>query len=190
MPAARTKESEGKIAGIGDAAVKARTGRSWSQWCKVLDAAGAAGWTHKAIAAHLYEELKVPRWWSQMVAVGYEQARGLREKHQTPRGYQASVSRTIAAPLGVLYDAWKDEKARAAWLGRQPLTIRKATPRKYLRITWDVGKTNVEVNFYAKGRGKSQLAVQHSKLSKAADVARMKDCWSRALGKLKERLEG
>ncbi len=84
-----------KVAGIGDAAVQAKTGKTWAQWCQVLDRAGARKMNHTAIATYLYDELGVPGWWCQMVAVGYEQARGLREKHQTPTGYEISVSKTL-----------------------------------------------------------------------------------------------
>ena len=184
----RTSSSR-RVAGIGDEAVKAKTGKTWAQWLKALDAGGAKKMSHREIAAHLHRQHKLSGWWSQMVTVGYEQARGRREQYQTPSGYQAHASKTVNAPLAALFEAWADERERAGWLGQHPLTIRKATPRKSMRITWEDGSTSVEVNFYARGKSKSQVALEHRKLSSAADVSRMKAFWSKALDALKSRLE-
>ena len=93
---------------ISDEAVAAKTGKSWSEWFKLLDRAGAKKMTHQQIAAHLDEHCGVGPWWTQMVAVNYEQARGLRDKHQKPEGFEISVSRTIAAPVGKALKAWTD----------------------------------------------------------------------------------
>ena len=97
---------------VSDQAVQAKTGKNWKQWFAILDKAGARKMSHKEIAAYLYEEQRCPGWWSQMVAVGYEQARGLREKHETPAGYQISRSKTLAVSLRTLFAAWSDEKKR------------------------------------------------------------------------------
>jgi uncharacterized protein YndB with AHSA1/START domain len=183
------KSASGKrTAGIGDEAVARATGKTWAQWLKVLDAAGARKMAHRDIATLLNKKHKVSGWWSQMVTVGYEQARGLRAVHQKASGFSASASKTVDAPFARLYKAWADQKARAAWLGRHSLTIRKATPNKSLRITWGDG-TNVDVNFYAKGAAKSQVAVEHDKLPNAAAVSKSKALWGKALASLKARLE-
>ena len=121
-----------------------------------------------------------------MVTVGYEQARGLRQKHEKPNGYEISGSKTIEVPVTKAFAAWEDEKLRRKWLKDAGFTIRKATPQKSMRITWVDGKTSVEVNFYAKGEAKSQVAVQHSKLADARQAKRMKKYWGEQLEKLKE----
>jgi len=61
---------------LSDAAVQAKTGKTWQEWFAVLDAAGARAMDHKTSAAYLYKQLRLPDWWAQMVTVGYEQARG------------------------------------------------------------------------------------------------------------------
>jgi hypothetical protein len=71
-----------KTAGISSAAVKKATGKDWKQWFTLLDKAGARKMPHKDIACLVYEKHQVSGWWAQMVTVGYEQARGLRQKHQ------------------------------------------------------------------------------------------------------------
>jgi uncharacterized protein YndB with AHSA1/START domain len=173
---------------ISDEAVESKTGKTWIRWFKHLDAAGAKKMSHQDIVAHLSEKHAVGPWWRQMVAVTYEQARGLRDKHEKPEGYEISVSRTIEAPVGKAFEAWTDEKTRQKWLPVN-LTIRKATTNKSLRISWEDGKTSVAVAFLPKGPGKSQAVAQHSKLPDAKGAAKMKKFWSQALDRLKEVLE-
>jgi hypothetical protein len=72
-------------AGMSDGSVRKRTGRAWAEWVRVLDAAGAAQKPHREIAAYV-SSLGTPGWWSQMVTVGYERIRGLREKGQRRSG--------------------------------------------------------------------------------------------------------
>lgn len=176
---------------ISDAAVTARTGRSWSEWFRILDAAGAQDMSHKEIASFLYEKKKVPGWWNQMVANCYEQQRGLRQKHQTPTGYyEISVSKVIEAPTSTLYKSWKDEKVRESWLPQQAIVIRKATPNRSLRITWSDRKTSLSVDFYEKGQSKGQVVVQHLKLKDPSAAEKMKKYWIKMLAKLKSELEG
>src|SRR5262245_32830836 len=186
----KTAAAPKKAAGVSDAAVQAKTGKTWAEWFALLDKAGADQWPHKQIAAHLYDNLGCSGWWSQMVAVGYEQERGLREKHERPDGYQVSRSKTLAADVSAAYHAWFDKRQRKRWLADPDLTIRKATTDKSLRITWIDGATSVEVVFYPKGEGKCQVTVQHNKLADAAAGERMKTYWGEQLERLKGVLEG
>ena len=50
-----------------DEAVKAKTGRIWAEWFKILDKVGAKDWPHKEISVFLHEKQNVPSWWAQMV---------------------------------------------------------------------------------------------------------------------------
>ena len=174
---------------MSDAAVRAKTGKGWREWFAILDAAGARKMNHKEIAAYLYERQECPGWWNQMVAVAYEQARGMREKHRKPGGYEISVSRTIAVPVAPLYKAWQDEKIRSRWLPKTPIVIHKATARKSMRITWTDDKKSVDVNFYPQGNTKSQIVVQQGKLPDAGAATRTKIYWARTLDRLREILE-
>lgn len=181
------KVNSAKTAGISDDAVLKATGRSWSQWGKLLDADGCRTLSHKEIAEIVHEKHGVGSWWSQMVTVGYEQLRGLRKPHETSRGWQAGVSRTINVPIARLFGAWADPAARKKWLGSKKITVRKATMNKSMRISF-ADETSIEVNFYAKGAGKSQVALQQNKLKSAKEVAASKKFWSSAMDKLKKQL--
>lgn len=178
-----------KMAGIGDDAVAAATGKNWKQWLWVLDKAGAKNMTHKEIVAEVRDRHGIGPWWQQMVTVGYEQARGLRQKHELADGYKISRSKTVGVSLSQLYAAWHDAKLRDRWLNEGPLVIRKATRNKSMRITWCDKKTSVEVNFYAKGSAKAQVAVEHNKLPDAKRGEQMKKFWGKTLDRLKKSVE-
>ena len=171
---------------MSDEAVKAKTGKNWSEWFKLLDKAGAKKMNHREIVA-IVNKHGAGSWWQQMVTVTYEQARGLRALHEKPEGYEISVSRTIDAPIAKAYKAWTDEKIRKKWLPAN-LTIRKATLNKSIRISWEDGQTSLSVGFYPKG-DKCQVAAQHAKLPNDKTAAKMKKYWADALDRLKEILE-
>ena len=173
---------------ISDEAVKEKTGKDWSEWFAILDAAGAQAMAHKQIVAYLVENHDIGAWWQQMVTVTYEQARSLRQKHEMPSGYQISRSRTITAPVERVYAAWLDSVQRARWLTDSEFTIRKATSNRTLRITWVDGKTNLDVSFTAKYPEKTQITVQHDKLPSSEDAERMKVYWADALESLEKYL--
>ncbi len=174
---------------VSDEAVKAKTGHDWTEWLDILDGAGAKDMTHKEIVAILVEKHAVPDWWCQMVTVGYEQERGLREKYQKTDGYQGSASKVIARPISVVYNAWIDESIRKVWFGEQEIQIKKATPDRSIRITWLENQSSVDVAFYPKGDEKSQVNINHGKLTDQEEVNRIREYWLAALVRLKNLLE-
>jgi hypothetical protein len=95
----------------------------------------------------------------------------------------------LGVPLPVLFGAWAGEGKRAAWLDQAGLAVRKATPDKSLRIALNDG-SGLDVNLYAKGEGKSQVAIQHSKRPDAEAAALLKTFQGSALGCLEAFLEG
>jgi len=185
---ARKRVAARRLAGVGNEAVLKATGRTWDEWLKVLDRAGAKAMPHKDIALMLSRKFSVPNWWSQMVTVGYEQAKGLRKPHQQPSGYAANASRTMRAALDRLFHAWHDPETRARWLP-EPIEVKRATAGKSMRIKWTRNGSNVDVGFTAKGPGKSVVAISHGKLASAAEVARQKAFWKDALSRLEAMFE-
>lgn len=174
---------------MSDDAVQAKTGKNWSQWFAILDEAGAKKMSHQEIVKLLNSKHDVGPWWQQMVTVTYEQARGLRQKHEKPSGYEISVSRTVNAPLASVYKKVANEKTRSLWLSEGGVTIKKSTLNKSMRMTWKDGKTSLQISFLGKGDGKSQVVVQHSKLPDAKAAAKMKSYWGKALDRLREVVE-
>lgn len=180
----------GKTAGdyspsMSDEAVKAKTGMDWYGWFKLLDKEEAAKLTHTEIANLLYDKHKVPGWWCQMVTVEYERARGLREKHEQAEGFSISASKTIAAPLSKLFAATANDATRKKWFPDASFKPSSQTKDKYFRGPWKDG-ARLEINFYSKGAGKSQIAVQVNKLAKKSDVEKERASWKKALEKLEK----
>ena len=92
-------------------------------------------------------------------------------------------------PLANLYKEVANEKSRSRWLSEDGLEVRKATANKSLRLIWKDGNSSLEISFYPKGDGKSQVVVQHGKLPDAKAAANMKTFWGKALDQLRETLE-
>jgi hypothetical protein len=99
-----------------------------------------------------------------------------------PNAYQVGGSKTVAVPVERLYAAWTDEALRRRWLPDAALVVRKATPYRSLRVTWSDG-SSLDVLFYAKGEGKSQVAVDHRKLPDSA-IEPIKAYWKERLAAL------
>jgi hypothetical protein len=170
------------LAGMSDASVAKRTGRTWAQWVRALDAVQALKKTHREIVDYV-SSLGTPGWWSQMVTVGYERIRGLRDRGQRRGGgYEATKSRTFAVPVGRLFDAFAKARIRRRWLVPK-VTLRHSTPLKYIRMAWDDG-TPVQVGFLSKGPAKSSVAIAHQKLPDRSAADAMKRAWSERFDRL------
>jgi hypothetical protein len=171
-----------QVAGMSDASVRKKSGRTWAQWVRALDAARASEKPHREIAEYV-SSLGTPDWWSQMVTVGYERIRGLRDRGQRRGGgYEATKSRTFNVPVEKLFNAFSNARTRRRWLPLK-ITVRSATPRKYMRLTWEDGAP-VQVGFTSKGAGKSAVAVAHQKLPNRSAADAIKKLWSEHFDRL------
>ncbi len=176
-----------ELAGTSDASVEKKTGRTWKEWVRVLDRAGAAKLAHPQIATLLHEEHGLPGWWAQTVTVGYERIRGLREKGQQRDGtFEVNKSKVYPVPLEEL---WKGFCRCKVWLDGATLRISKATKYKSMRMRWSDG-TPVEAGFQAKGPGKSQLTLGHRKIASRAEAERLRTFWGGRLVALGALLAG
>jgi hypothetical protein len=181
QPPAEAPPDYAATARLSDASVKKATGSDWSQWVSLLDDAGGQKMSHPELVAHLREEYKTPGWWTQMLAVGYERIRGLRAHGQQRSGdWSVTKSKTIAASLAKVYAAFSNARRRAAWLAGAKITVRGATPNKSMRLRWEDGSP-IDVGFLAKGTGKSQVAIEHRKLSSKAEADRLRAFWGERL---------
>ena len=176
------------LAGMSDAKVAAKTGRTWREWVSLLDADGAAAMRHRDIAALVRSRHGVGDWWAQTVTVGYERIKGLREIGQRRSGeYEAGKTKTFGVPVGVLFDAWAIRAKRRRWLDGVDPKVRTATKPKSIRLQWPDG-TIVVVGFTAKGRARSTMAIQHTKLPDRSAADQMKRYWTERVGALDELL--
>lgn len=175
--------------GTSSAATEKATGKPWAEWMALLDEAGGREMNHKQIVHYLATHHRIPEWWLQQVAVGYEKSRRLRVDYQMVDGFQISRSRTLTAPAERVYDAWIDPQMRSGWLPGVDLAIRKATPHKSIRFNWSDG-SRLEVRLTPKGDNKTAITVQQDKLADAATAEEMKAYWLAALARLQQLLEG
>ena len=173
---------------VSDTAVKAKTGRTWAQWCTILDRAKAQSMSHREVVTLLHEKFGVAEWWQQMVTVGYERARGRRAVNQTSQGFATSVSRTIASSAARAHRAWTDAPLRAAWLPGQRFAVRTASPGKTIRLTWP-DETKVEVRITPRTASKCVVEVTHTGLAGTAAVRGAKSFWGARLDALRDVLE-
>ncbi len=180
---------EGWNPSMSDAAVKAKTGRGWMGWFIILNRANANAMPHQEVASLLHTKYDVPGWWAQMITVEYERARGGRKKHEKADGFSVSMSKTVNARLAELYAATADDKMRARWFPKGAFSVSSQTKDKYVRGPWGKDGARLEIGFYAKGEGKSQIVVQANKLANEADVEKERAAWKRALEKLTELLK-
>lgn len=172
-----------ELAGMADATIKSRTGRSWSEWVRALDADNAAALPHREIAQLVRRKHGAGDWWAQSVTVGYERITGLRERGQRRGGaFDASKSKTFSHAPVVVFRAWSDAATRRKWLGVEA-SVRTATAPKTIRLTWPDG-TIVIGYLTPKGPGKTQLAVTHTKLATKAAADAMKSEWAARLSAL------
>ena len=54
---------------VADESVLERTGRSWTEWFELLDAAGSRGMSHQEIVALVARRYALDPWWQQAVTV-------------------------------------------------------------------------------------------------------------------------
>jgi len=179
-PAGPSPAEYATLAGMSDAVVKEKTGRTWEEWVRTLDQHNVAALPHRDIAILVHETYKVREWWTQTVAVGYERIKGLRARGQRRNGtYEANKSRTFDVPVTTLFNAWVDPTIRRRWLGVD-VKVRTATAPKSVRLAW-TDSSIIAVGFVAKGASKSQVALAHVKLPDREAVDRTKQYWAERL---------
>jgi len=178
-------------ANISDEAVQKATGKVWEEWLQLIDEAGGRQMDHKQIVAYLGKsQPELSDWWQQMVTVTYEQARGLRQKHEKPGGFEVSRSKTINADAAKLIHAFTDEQTRRQWLPEENVTVRETSPGKALWMDWSDGVSRANGRFYPKSNNKCQVTIQHTKLPDAETAEAMKAYWEEKLTALASFVEG
>ncbi len=169
--------------GMSDESMQRGSGKTWDEWFVILDGWSATAQTHKAIADYLCREQAVSGWWAQSITVGYERARGMRDKHQRPNGYSVNASKTVAVPVSKLFAALTDEALRDRWL--EPGTLRLRSSKSDRAASFDAADgTRLAAFITDKGAAKSSVALQHDKLADADAVETWRAFWKPRLARL------
>jgi hypothetical protein len=170
--------------------VERATGRDRDGWFKVLDAWGAVGRSYREISDWLIGEHGLSRWWAQKLIVEYEQERGVRRPGVRRNGtFEVSASRTVAVPLGRVFDAFVNTRKRKRWLTDAAMSLSDSRPGRSARFLWEDGSTRVTVSFLDKGSSKSTVTVSHDRITAAKQAQREKARWKERLVELKSYLE-
>lgn len=172
-----------------DEKISEATGRNWEAWLSLLDQWGARERKHGETVGFLLAEHAVAGWWAQTIATGYERARGMRLTHQQPDGFTIYASKTVGVPIGVLYDAFANERTRGQWLTDGSMSLRTSRPGLVARFDWGDGPTRVNVTFEGKGPTESTVAVAHERLADPETAETAKASWKERLAALKSFLE-
>lgn len=173
----------------GDAAVRAATGHGWQEWLRLVEASELALAAERPAHGEIRAVVQrlaptLDDWWAQMVAVGYERARGLRAMHQTSRGeFQATAAKTFAAPAFAAFAAWADEALRRRWLDAPGLEVTRVNPGRNIRARWPDGAL-LDIRFTDKGPVRCQVVVETVKLTDAEAVAAAKTFWQAQFSRL------
>ncbi|OGT58415.1 MAG: hypothetical protein A3E01_19500 [Gammaproteobacteria bacterium RIFCSPHIGHO2_12_FULL_63_22] len=194
---------------VDDATAKADTGKTLSEWFKVLDSFGGPAKGRREIGSHLNDTYKLDPWWSTTLNIEYEAAHKLIEKDGKPKGYMICATKTIKATPEQCYAAFASASALDAWLGPKNkldmkeggllenadgnrATIRKFNPGKTIRMTWQQADaatdTPVEVKFQPSG-AKTTVMVMHDRLQGREQADGLRRAWGGALDALKAVLE-
>jgi hypothetical protein len=175
---------------ISDASIVKATGRGLDHWFAVLDRFDAVAKGHTASAAHLNEDHGVRGWYSQMITVQYERARGKRSRNQSCAGdFQVGVSKTVDAAVHEVIEAVRDGR----WLEGVDPELARAFPKpatlvmrgeKYARLRYKWDGTAIEIRVTPK-KGGSTIVADNTKLADAAQVERRRAQWRGALAALR-----
>lgn len=195
-----------KFSGVSGEAVEKATGRDWDSWLAFLDKLGAGSMNHKEIVALVAGPGGLSNgWWQQSVAVGYEQARGLRVVGQTSgAGYQVGVQKTLPVPAERAWKLLIEGPGRDIWLGKVECLelrkgeqyhtgedawgeIRSALPGQRIRLTWrraDMEQAST-LQLYLTGSGnKTSVKFHQEQLSSLEERERMREHWREVLERL------
>lgn len=193
-----------------DAAAKSATGKPLSAWYAELDALGGVSAGRRELVNHVYAATDKDEWWATTIVVEYEKARGAAEKDGRPKGYSICSTKTITAPLATVFAAFGDAKSLDAWLGPDSkvaftdggalsngdgnrATFTRIRTDKDLRLDWQAEGlapgTQVEVLFADKGKGKTGITLNHTRIQSRRDADALRAGWASALDALKTHLE-
>lgn len=172
---ARPRASEPEMS---DAAIQAGTGRTWDEWCNLIDARlgpDPAARTHRALVQVAQAE-GLDSWWAQGVAVSYERIAGLRLPGQRADGsFEVSATRTVRLAVD-LRALLLDDDGRRELFGGLESTMRSRPTSKSLRIGLPEGSLLVTLTSLPDGR--TRVNVAHGGLPTQQDAARWKDFWA------------
>jgi uncharacterized protein YndB with AHSA1/START domain len=195
---------------VSNEAAKAATGKTLDQWFAELDKLDGLKLGRRAINNQLYER-KLDPWWCTTIAVEYEKHHDARKKDGLYEGYFICSTKTIAAPVADVFAAWSSGEMLSKWFGASTrgeakdggtyenkdgdkgafLRVRK---NKDIRLTLEnpafSAPIQIDAQFQDKGKGKTGLMVNLTRIQTRAEADGLRAAWAEALDRLKAVCEG
>ena len=197
-----------QLNGMSHEAVARATGRDWNDWLQFLDGLGAENLNHKEIVALIAGPgQQSSGWWQQSVAIGYEQARGLRVVGQTSEGgFQIGVQKTLPLPAETAWSLLTEGPGRAVWLGTVDSLeftrgeryqtdegawgeVRSVAAGQRVRLTWhspELASPSTLQVYFAPSGDKTSVRFHQERLSSLEEREQMRQRWRDVLEKLSE----
>lgn len=190
---------------VTNEAAKTATGKTLDQWFKELDKVDGLKLGRREINNRLYEQ-KLDPWWCATIAVEYEKHHDVRKKDGLYEGYFVCSTKTVAAPPADVFKAWVNGAELSKWFGSGSKadvkdggtfenkdgdkgTFLRVRQNKDLRMTFEnpelSAPTQVDVQFQDKGKGKTGLLVNHTRIQTRAEADGLRAAWAQALDRLK-----
>lgn len=165
------------ITGIEEA-----THRTWEEWVKFLDTCGASELDHTHIAELAHGELEgiieSAGWWSQSVAVAYEQHIGRRAPGQKNDGsYEVTVTKIVPGTRQDVFALWTEAYGDVTDFAGKPIGNARtsSTPvRLYYRANFEDG-SRLAIAVEQKTPEKAMISITHTKIGSR----KKKDSWQR-----------
>lgn len=169
--------------------IETATNIKWDEWVKFLNDQQGEKLAHKEIAHKAYEKMDKSQasrgWWSQAVAVAYEQHIGRRQPGQNSAGkYDVTVSKTLAGSMDEAMRAWLSLAGRKTEFDGVPVIgkpdISKSEKWRYWRVNLTDG-SRIYVATFQKTADKAGLAVTNMKLTSNEAVEQWRSFWKEFL---------
>ena len=194
---------------VTNEAAKAATGKTLDQWFSELDKADGLKLGRREINNRLYAQ-KLDPWWCATIAVEYEKHHDVRKKDGLYEGYFVCATKTIAAPPADVFKAWSTAAELSKWFGGGTKadvkdggsfqnkdgdtgTFVRVRQNKDIRMSFEnpglSAPTQVDVQFQDKGKGKTGLLVNHTRIQTREEADGLRAAWAQALEQLKTACE-
>ena len=195
---------------VTNESAKSATGKTLDQWFAELDKADGLKLGRREINNRLYAQ-KLDPWWCATLAVEYEKHHDMRKKDGLFEGYFVCATKTIAAPPADVFKAWSSGSELSKWFGSATKAdvkdggtfqnkdgdkgkFLRVRENKDIRMTFETGATSapsqVDVQFQDKGKGKTGLLVNHSRIQTREEADGLRAAWAESLDRLKATCEG
>ena len=194
---------------VTNEAAKKATGKTLDQWYEELDKWDGLKKGRRSINSYVYEQ-KVDPWWATTIAVEYEKKHDLRKKDGLFEGYFVCSTKTIAAPIDKVFDAWSNISMLGQWFGKSTKAdlkdgglietkdgekgnFSRVRKNKDIRLVLQSpgfsAPIQVDAQFQDKGKGKTGVLVNLTRLQTREEADAVRNTWAEALENLKRLCE-